>query len=313
MPETTESTNNGSRDYCRTLAVDSAPSDPTMVERAWNRLRKDMALVPEGEVALTATDPESLTHVTSLPCVQVSWVDSFYMDRFCVTNDDFADFVRSGGYTQENLWPPEILAEVLQFVDSTGLPGPRFWENGKPTRSQRKLPVTGVCWYEANAYAHWVGKRLPTPAEWQWAAIWAGGRGQSGSQRKYPWGDSFDPTRCNTWNSHTGTPVPVDEHYSGCTPNGIYQMIGNVWEWTGQLFECDDSSKGDRVLTESPLAEIRGGAFDTYFASQTTAQFRTGQKLLYRGPNQGFRCCVSGDQLVSSSDPYSFLDDEAEA
>jgi len=176
-----------------------------------------------------------------------------------------------------------------------------------------KTAVTGVCWYEANAYAHWVGKRLPTPAEWQWAAIWAGGRGQSGAQRKYPWGDSFDPSRCNTWNSHAGGPVAVDEYYSGCTPNGVYQMIGNVWEWTGQLFECDDSAKGDRVLTEAPLAEIRGGAFDTYFASQTNAQFRTGQKLLYRGANQGFRCCVSGDQLVSSSDPYSFLDDEAEA
>ena len=105
--------------------------------------------------------------------------------------------------------------------------------------------------------------------------------------------------------------MPVEEYYSGCTPNGVYQLIGNVWEWTSALFDCDDAPNGDRVLTEFPLAEVRGGAFNTYFASQANAQFRTGQSLMFRGDNVGFRCCVSSDQLVSPSDPYSFLDNEA--
>jgi hypothetical protein len=67
------------------------------------------------------------------------------------------------------------------------------------------------------------------------------------------------------------------------------------------------------VLADQPLSEIRGGAFDTYFASQVTSLFRTGRALLQRGSNIGFRCCVNADQLVSSPDPYAFLEDQAES
>ena len=127
--------------------------------------------------------------------------------------------------------------------------------------------------------------------------------------RSYPWGDSFDPSRCNTWNTGAGDTVAADDYYSGATPNGVYQLIGNVWEWTASLFECENSPEGDRLLMETPMAEIRGGAYDTYFASQATSLFRTGQSLLYRGANLGFRCCVNVDQLVPPPDPYSFLEE----
>jgi iron(II)-dependent oxidoreductase len=302
------STDNG---YCHTLTHGGENASEGQIDKAWEALRKQMALVPEGEVWLSATDPISLSETSSMARYIPVWVDSLYIDRTCVTHRDFAQFVAAGGYTRDNLWPPEILSNVLQFVDSTGCPGPKYWREGRPPKNKLNHPVTGICWYEANAYAHWRGKRLLTPAEWQWAAIWAGGQSNSATQRRFPWGDSFDPQRCNTWNSGIGTTVPVDEYYSGCTPNGVYQLIGNVWEWTSALFDCDDAPNGDRVLTEYPLAEVRGGAFDSYFASQATAQFRTGQSLMFRGPNVGFRCCVSAEQLVSPSDPYPFLDDEA--
>lgn len=300
------------RDYCRIL---SQPADSTSEadrERAWKQLGKEMALVPEGEVYLLATDPENLADMSNLGVTETAWVAAFYLDRFCVTNDQFAEFVAAGGYELEHLWPAEILSHVLQFVDTTGVPGPRDWVDGRPEAKKRQCPVTGICWYEANAYAHWRGKRLPSPAEWQRAAVWAGGQAAGAVQRRFPWGDSYDPSRCNTWNSGLGRTVPVDEFYAGCTPNGIYQLIGNVWEWTAALFESEDSPNGDRVLTEYPLAEIRGGAFDTYFSSQATAQFRTGQALLFRGPNIGFRCCIGSDQLVLASDPYLFLNDESQ-
>lgn len=300
--------------FCHALSVHANPvPDPATLKSAWKILEEQMALVPEGEVVLVPTEPESLGVSDSDPMGDPIWVPSIYLDRYCVTNADYARFVASGGYAQDQLWPPEILSNVLQFVDSTGNAGPRYWAHGQPPTDQLNHPVVGICWYEANAFAHWCGKRLPTPAEWQRAATWATAPGSGLIHARYPWGESFDPSRCNTWNSGIGATVPVNEYYSGCTPNGVYQLLGNVWEWTAALFECDPSSNGDRVLTDQPLSEIRGGAFDTYFASQATGLFRTGQSLLHRSDNIGFRCCVNADQLVSSPDPYAFLEDQAES
>jgi iron(II)-dependent oxidoreductase len=126
---------------------------------------------------------------------------------------------------------------------------------------------------------------------------------------KYPWGNSFDPKRANIWSSGKWDTVPVDAFFEGSTLNGIYQLVGNVWEWVGTLFECPDGANGTRIFMEQPLAEIRGGAFDTYFASQATCQFRTGLPLLSRNRNVGFRCCTSVDSLKLPSDPYAFLEE----
>ncbi|MCA9166515.1 MAG: SUMF1/EgtB/PvdO family nonheme iron enzyme, partial [Planctomycetales bacterium] len=282
----TEARSNGPLDYCRMLTQDAVEASDDELDRAWKAVRDNMALVPDGQVLLAATDPESFCDVAASAAFQATPVASLYLDRYCVTNAEFAQFVSAGGYVLDHLWPTEILSNVLQFVDSTGNPGPRDWVDGTWLAGKENHPVTGICWYEANAYAHWIGKRLPSPAEWQWAAVWAGGA--NAGHRRYPWGDSFDPARCNTWNSGIGKTVAVTDYYAGCTPNGIYQLIGNVWEWTSSLLECDASTTGDRILTEAPLAEIRGGAFDTYFASHATAQFRSGQTLLFRGPNLGF-------------------------
>ena len=299
--------------FCHPLSVHAEPTPSAAdLKAAWKVLEEQMALVPEGEVVLVPTDPDSLGVCDGDPVGDPVWVPSVYLDRFCVTNADYAQFVASGGYAQDNLWPPEILSNVLQFVDSTGSAGPHFWSHGRPPSDKMDHPVVGICWYEANAYAHWCGKRLPTPAEWQRAATWAVAPTGGQIHARYPWGETFDPSRCNSWNSGPGGTVPVGEYYSGCTPNGVYQLLGNVWEWTAALFECDPSANGDRVLADQPLGEIRGGAFDTYFASQATGLFRTGQALLHRNNNIGFRCCINADQLVSSPDPYAFLEDQPE-
>jgi iron(II)-dependent oxidoreductase len=109
----------------------------------------------------------------------------------------------------------------------------------------------------------------------------------------YPWGDLFDVRHANIWASGIGTTVPVDRYYDACTPNGVHQLIGNVWEWVSGEFT--DSPPPD-VSTEG-LGEIRGGAFDTYFSRQATCQFRTGQPRLSRARNTGFRCCVATADL----------------
>jgi iron(II)-dependent oxidoreductase len=95
----------------------------------------------------------------------------------------------------------------------------------------------------------------------------------------------------------------VDEFYEGCAPNGVYQLIGNAWEWVAAPFECTCDEKNSRIVLAKPMGEIRGGAFDTYFENQCTCQFRSGQPLLYRGINVGFRCCISADQLRVASRP----------
>jgi|GEM_PF-3108923 formylglycine-generating enzyme required for sulfatase activity len=126
-------------------------------------------------------------------------IAAYYLDRFVVSNADYARFINDGGYSQVELWPQEIWPNVLQFVDSTGHTGPRFWIDGKPSKHQDDHPVVGVSWYEANAYARWVGKRLPVAAEWQHASSWCTAKDGRAGNGRYPWSDSFDPSRYNTW------------------------------------------------------------------------------------------------------------------
>ena len=285
----------GNRQHCVILNgnQDKTHDDRTLA-LAWSVLEDEMALVPTRDLTAESSEGQAI-------------VESIYIDRFTVTNADFARFLADGGYSQTELWPQQIWPNVLQFVDLTGNVGPRFWRDGKPPRKQDNHPVVGVCWYEANAYALWVGKRLPKSAEWQHSVSWCTGSDGRDANVRYPWGNSFDPTRCNTWLGGPGDTVPVDSHYEGCTPNGIYQLVGNVGEWVATQFGCGTSQQGIEVQFEQPMAEIRGGAFDTYFENQATCRFRTGQPFLFRGRNTGFRCCVSTGDLTSPPDPSAFV------
>ncbi len=257
-----------------------------------------MALVPGGEVSLiydaavTTSDGFETVSRAGEPVA----VDPIYLDRDCVTNADYAKFVKAGGYSNPHYWPEAVLANVLQFVDNSGQPGPKYWTGGQPAREILDHPVVGVCWYEANAYATWAGKRIPSTEEWQRAGTWPGSNSRAGADLRYPWGNAFDPFKANIWASGAGRPVAVDAFAGGNTPNGVRQLIGNVWEWVDAQFQplCQE---GVSLRFDETMAEIRGGAFDTYFHSQATCQFRTGQPLLFRGPNVGFRCCISESAL----------------
>jgi iron(II)-dependent oxidoreductase len=297
--------------YCRKLTESSHEKGGAHeLQRAWQSLETLMAVVPRGEVIIANAGANSFSRDDNLRSSAEAEghriaIESYYIDRYAVTNAEYYQFVAAGGYDQRDLWPEDIYAHVLKFVDATGYPGPAFWSQGKPPRDRHNHPVVGICWYEANAYAMWCGKRLPTCCEWQRAGTWSG----DGMEPKYPWGNSFDPKRANIWSSGKWDTVPVDAFFEGSTLNGIYQLVGNVWEWVGTLFECPDGANGTRIFMEQPLAEIRGGAFDTYFASQATCQFRTGLPLLSRNRNVGFRCCTSVDSLKLPSDPYAFLEE----
>ncbi len=298
--------------YCKLLAVGNSNDHQGSHVAAWKALEERMTLTPGGEVGLLISSPVATQtgFEFAADTIEAVSVGPFYVDRYAVTNAEYAQFVAQGGYGIPELWAPEMLAQVLQFVDETGSPGPRDWRNGTPPEQKLGHPVVGVSWYEALAYAKWVGKKLPTPAQWQQCGCWPTNESGHGAVLRYPWGNAFDPQKANTWSSNLSDTAPANDYAVGCTPNGIYQLVGNVWEWVDSEFEIRPGGEGIQVITDQPMAEIRGGAFDTYFDSQSTCQYRTGQIKLHRPANVGFRCCIDADDLCLPPDPSAFLEED---
>ncbi|MGQ9914339.1 MAG: formylglycine-generating enzyme family protein [Thermogutta sp.] len=278
-------------------------------EAAFTQWERTMALVPDGEVSLSRAPAEweengadedqaaaktgGETPDDELPRrEQIVRVRRYFLDRYPVTNAQYAAFVEAGGYEQASLWDTAILPAVLDFVDRSGRPGPKYWENGSYPPGTEDHPVTGINWYEARAFARWVGKRLPTDAEWARAAAWPvslpdGTR----MQRRFPWGDAMDYSRAVLWGSQRNGTAPVTACPGGAAVNGIYQLVGNVWEWTHsdyQPWEEEDA----RIVLPGPMKSIRGGAFDTYFDHQASSGFAGGENPLARKRNIGFRCAL---------------------
>lgn len=201
---------------------------PEGFQRAYHLLEDEMALVPTGDVGLALSETNehlpSTLHGDDECREAVIHVNSLYIDRYPITNEQFQAFVDGGGYEQSSLWHPDILPAVLDFVDKTCNPGPRYWQDGRYPPGQAKHPVVGVSWYEACAYARWVGKRLPTDAEWVKAGSWPVTLGNNTRrQRRYPWGQSMDRERANLWLSAIGGTVPVHEFAEGVSVGGVYQ------------------------------------------------------------------------------------------
>ncbi len=246
------------------------------------------ALVLDGFASL----PQTINDAPGCPEIDVETAP-YLLARYTVTNAQFQKFVDSGAYSDLDLWPRDVWPHLIDFKDQTGQHAPRFWREACHDRRLADHPVVGVCFYEADAYARWAGYRLPTEAEWQMAASW---RIRSAAHvfRRYPWGDALDKQRCNIWASGLATTAPVREYASGAAPNGVLQLVGNVWEWTSSDFEVMDEDERP-IVGDMLMKSIRGGAFDTYFPAQATSYFRTGQACLVRAHNTGFRCALDID------------------
>jgi formylglycine-generating enzyme required for sulfatase activity len=145
--------------------------------------------------------------------------EDFYLDRCPVTNEEFKEFIAAGGYEKQEYWSEE----GWNWHEKEKISEPRYW--GKDEWNQPDHPVVGVSRYEAEAFACWAGKRLPSEEEWEKAA-----RGDTGLV--YPWGDEFDPEKCNTGESLLGGTTPVEKYPDGASPYGCLDMAGNVWEWS---------------------------------------------------------------------------------
>ncbi len=260
----------------------------TLIEQAAEAIDDQFALVPDGFVSI----PQTICDYPGCPEEDYE-TESFLMARYCVTNRQFQKFVDADGYQNLDLWPEDIWPHLIDFKDQTEHAGPRYWQNGLHHRRFADHPVVGINFYEAFAYARWAGYRLPTTTEWQMAASWRI-RSSANVLRRYPWGDALDKTRCNIWASGIGTTRPVQEYENGAAPNGVRQLIGNVWEWTATDYIVGDEDSNP-VIGDMIMKDIRGGAFDTYFPAQATSTFRTGLASLLRTHNVGFRCALDLD------------------
>ncbi|MFI0819414.1 ergothioneine biosynthesis protein EgtB [Streptomyces sp. NPDC021098] len=194
-------------------------------------------LVPGGPFTMgTSTEPWALDNERP---AHHRLVPPFFIDTTPVTNGAYARFIADGGYTERRWWTAEGWAHIQEH----GLSAPQFWrrEGGQWLRRRFGVtepvppeePVLHVSWYEADAYARWAGRRLPTEEEWEKAARHDPASGRS---RRYPWGDA-DPTpdHANLGQRHL-QPAPAGSYPQGASALGVRQLIGDVWEWTSSDF-----------------------------------------------------------------------------
>src|SRR5262249_25729222 len=184
--------------------------------------RSLMVLIPAGPFLMGLPENDLLAEDHEKPQREV-YVSDYWIDAYPVTNARFALFLTAGGYDLAHWWTAEGWAWKCQ----RRIQRPLMW--GQAGWDGADQPVAGVSWYEADAYARWAGRRLPTDAEWEKAA-----RGTDG--RRYPWGDDWPTAHVANFNLNIGRTTPVGLYAEGVSPYGCYDMAGNVNNWTSDWY-----------------------------------------------------------------------------
>ncbi|MEW2356948.1 ergothioneine biosynthesis protein EgtB [Spirillospora sp. NPDC029432] len=256
-------------------------------------------LIPAGTFEMgTSDDPwaydnERPGHLVDLP--------SYYIDAEPVTNAAYIAFMEAGGYDDPSHWHPK----GWEWRSEGGKRAPAFWSrDGGGEWLRRRFgrvepvppaePVQHVSWYEADAYARWAGKRLPTEAEWEKAARWDPDAGRS---RRFPWGDAYEPGRANL-GQILHRPAEAGSFASGASAYGVRRMLGDVWEWTSSDFH---GYPGFRSFPYKEYSEVffgpgykvlRGGSWATHPLA-VRGTFRNWDYPIRRQIFTGFRCARS--------------------
>ncbi len=305
-------------------SVQSSPDSGARIRHVASR-RPGMARIRGGEYRMGTEDRSGFPADGEGP-VRAVRVDTFRIDIAAVTNAKFAEFIGASGYRTEAetfgwsyvfhmLASDEIKRRTPQRPDSTPWWVPvsgASWAApegpGSDVDDRMDHPVIHVSWNDAVAYCDWAGTRLPTEAEWEYAA--RGGL----DQRRYPWGDKLTPKgehRCNIWqgtfpevNSSAdgwiGT-APVDSY----KPNGfgLYNTSGNVWEWCADWFSPSHHLRAERRNPQGPAngqrRVLRGGSYLCHrsYCNRYRVAARSSNTPDSSAGNLGFRCVRS---VVSS-------------
>ena len=256
----------------------------------------DMVSFPGGRV-LIGTDDRSAAYDNERPAHEVE-IAPFRIDASPVTNTAYLAFIDDGGYADHRLWDDEGRAWLVE----TGADAPAYWSRADGGWERREMdriapvdpthPVCHVTWHEANAFARWAGKRLPTEQEWEAAATWDP---TSGTKRGFPWGDE-EPTalHANLDQLAFGT-SPVGSFAANVSPIGCVDMIGNVWEWTSSAFapwpgyETFPYAEYSEVFFGPRFRVLRGGSWATR-PGAVRGTFRNWDYPIRRQIFSGFRC-----------------------
>jgi dienelactone hydrolase len=216
-------------------------------------------------------------------------LEDFFIDKYEVSNRQYKQFVDAGGYRERKYWQHPFVKDgkklsweeaMAEFRDQTGRPGPATWQAGDYPKGQADYPVAGVSWYEAAAYAEYVGKSLPTLRHW----------GLASGQATPLWGGSSGGWLGYVSNFNGEGPAPVGSNRS-MTAYGAFDMAGNVREW------CWNETKEGRI--------VRGGAWNdiTYMATNISQL-----SAFDRSPKNGLRCVLYPDASkipAKAFEPYA--------
>jgi formylglycine-generating enzyme required for sulfatase activity len=315
-----------------------------------------MVWIPGGEFSMGANDPPDMDEVGMKATqdarpIHRTYVDGFFMDKTDITNAQFAAFVKATGYVTiaerkpraEDFpgAPPENLVAGSVVFSPPNHPvalGNHFqwwsyvaganWRHplgpGSDIKGKDNYPVVQIAYPDAEAYAKWAGKRLPTEAEWEFAA--RGGL----TGKPFVWGDSFRPDgkwMANTHQGHFPEQDTGEDGYAGIAPvaqyppnqYGLYDMAGNVWQWTSDWYRTDyyrelaaaggvarnptgPQSSFDPAEPNQPKKVQRGGSFlcTDQYCSRYIAGTR-GKGEVSTGTNHlGFRCVKATGRLRRS-------------
>ena len=274
----------------------------------------------DGGRFLMGTDSEEGFPADGEGPVREVFVDPFYIDIYPVTNERFAEFVKATGYRTESerlgwsfVFQGHIPKERYEELVEDTVPNARWWCKVKGAdwlhpegpdssiENRAHYPVVHVSWNDCQAFCEWAGKRLPTEAEWEYAA--RGGL----EQKIYPWGDELTPQGrhlCNIWQGvfpdldlaedGYSAPCPVDAF----PPNGygLYSVAGNTWEWCSDWFHPTYHVTATRVNPVGPpvgnAKVIRGGSYLCHrsYCNRYRVAARTSNTPDSATTNMGFRC-----------------------
>ncbi|HSA74318.1 MAG TPA: ergothioneine biosynthesis protein EgtB [Nitrososphaeraceae archaeon] len=226
-----------------------------------------------------------------------TYLNSYEIDNYPVTNKQFLAFIDDGGYEDYRFW----LSDGWDIVTEKKWNSPLYWQKmdgywykkdfGGLNRISPDEPVTNVSYYEADAYSKWAGKRLPTEEEWEKAASW---NEDLKKKTLYPWGDELPSNiNANLLESWNWAPSQIGSYPQGKSYYGCQQMLGDVWEWTSSEyvlypgFRSKFSEYTDKWAINQKV--LRGGSFATP-RSQIRNSYRNYFKPHERIPFSGFRC-----------------------
>ncbi|GHC97174.1 hercynine oxygenase [Nocardiopsis terrae] len=259
-------------------------------------------LVPAGPFTM-GTDDDPWSYDNERPGHTVG-LDAYWIDTDPVTNAAYLEFVADGGYLDPRWWT----ADGWRWRERRGALAPAFWSEEDGVWARRRFgrrervplhePVQHVCFHEAQAYARWAGKRLPTEAEWEKAARFDPATGRS---LRFPWGDGEPERRHANLGQRRLGPDPVGSRPDGASPLGVRQLVGDVWEWTSTTFDgypgftAFPYREYSEVFFEDGYKVLRGGSWATH-PTAVRSTFRNWDHPVRRQIFSGFRCARDADR-----------------